>query len=164
MNEIDWDDPIVLAEQSEELRLSHAIAIAAEAHKYTLDKGGRPYILHPLTVMFRFTDPIDQMAAVLHDLIEDTSYTLDDLWRFGFGIQVVNTVDALTRREGETVREYYDRLKGDERAVRIKMEDLSHNMEVIRFKRMLEKKDINRLKMYHKMWLELWTFKEGVIA
>jgi len=144
-------------EKGVSLHVATAIKIAAVAHERQLDKSGKPYIFHPLTVMSHFDDPYDQMAAVLHDVLEDTPTTKEQLLGYGIPFEVINTVDALTRREGETVKEYYIRIKKDERAVRIKMKDLEHNMDISRFKdRKLRKEDINRLKMYHEKYLELW--------
>jgi len=144
------------------LQLSTCIKIAAERHEHQLDKSGKPYILHPLKVMSHFTDPKDMMAAILHDIIEDTPVTIDDLYGYGIPYDVVTTVIALSRREGETVKEYYARIKKDERAVRVKMRDLEHNIDVLRFKRLLRKEDISRLKMYHQKHLELWEVENEV--
>src|SRR5512138_389327 len=95
-----------------ERSLSEAIALAATAHAGQLDKSGRAYILHPIRVMQR-CEPYGvaaQMAAVLHDTVEDTWVTLDILRAAGFPREVVEAVDALTRRKGqETYFEYIDR-------------------------------------------------------
>jgi (p)ppGpp synthase/HD superfamily hydrolase len=80
--------------------LERAIAIAAAAHTGQTDKGGQPYILHPLRVMMRCTTADEQIAAVLHDVVEDSDVTLADLEQEGFPRSVVEAVEALTKRPG----------------------------------------------------------------
>lgn len=64
--------------------LEKAILIATKAHEGQKDKAGKPYILHPLRVMLRMKTTKDMMAAILHDVVEDTDVTLDDLREHGF--------------------------------------------------------------------------------
>jgi (p)ppGpp synthase/HD superfamily hydrolase len=80
--------------------LESAIALAVEAHRGQLDKSGRPYILHPLRVMFRCTTDLERTVAVLHDVVEDTGRTFDDLRRLGFSEEVIAALDGVTKREG----------------------------------------------------------------
>lgn len=81
--------------------LERAIEIAAAAHAGVPDKAGNPYILHPLRVMMRVSSPAERVVAVLHDVVEDTSWTLQALAAEGFAPDVVAAVDALTKRDGE---------------------------------------------------------------
>ena len=80
--------------------LEEAIAIAARAHAGQVDKARQPYILHPLKVMLRLQATDERIAAVLHDVVEDTPITLDDLRAAGFSPAVITAVDALTKRPG----------------------------------------------------------------
>lgn len=82
--------------------LEKAIEIAAKAHAGQLDKGGEPYILHPLRVMLRMNDNLERMAAVLHDVVEDSDITLEKLSEEGFSAEVIEAVAALTKLPGET--------------------------------------------------------------
>jgi len=92
--------------------LAKAIAIAAQAHQAQahqaqLDKAGAPYILHPLRMMLRMSSETEMMAAILHDVVEDTDWTLDGLRQAGFSDEVVQAVECLTHREHETYDEVY---------------------------------------------------------
>src|SRR5688500_13123104 len=82
--------------------LERAIEIAARAHAGQVDKGGQPYILHPLRMMLAVSGTHERMAAVLHDVPEDTSVTLEALKASGFPAEVTDAVCALTKRPGET--------------------------------------------------------------
>jgi len=113
--------------------LEHAIAIAAKAHQGQADKGGLPYILHPLAVMLSMPkeDYDGQIVAVLHDVVEDTEVRLDDL-REWLAEHLVDAVEAITKREGETNREYWARCRGNAIAARVKIADMKHNSSVER--------------------------------
>ena len=81
--------------------IERAIEIAAKAHAGDIDKGGNPYIFHPLRLMFAVNTPFEKMAAVLHDVVEDTPITLEELRSEGFHPDVIEAIDALTKRPGE---------------------------------------------------------------
>lgn len=112
--------------------LERAIVIAAEAHAGARDKGGAPYILHPLRLLLRFEDTPAQMAAVLHDVVEDSDWTLDDLRAEGFPEAVVRAVEGLTRREGETYEAFVQRAASDPLAARVKAADVEDNLDLSR--------------------------------
>lgn len=113
--------------------LELAIFSAATYHKGQIDKGGKPYVLHPLQVMLRLQDESAEImaAAVLHDVVEDTVASLDEI-KILFGMEVGRLVDALTRREGENYFDYIKRVKLDPGAVKIKLADLEENMRIDR--------------------------------
>lgn len=113
------------------MNIQKAIALANEAHWLQKDKAGVHYILHPLRVMLNFEDDNERMAAVLHDVVEDTSVTLDDLRHQGFPPEVIEAVDALSRRDGETYMEFVARAKANKIAKRIKVADIIDNMSRI---------------------------------
>ncbi|MGO4741698.1 HD domain-containing protein [Bosea sp. 2KB_26] len=84
--------------------LARAIEIAAKAHDGQRDKAGEPYIAHPMRLMARFLASGQEQNAIiaaLHDVVEDSDWTIEDLRREGFTENVVSAVDALTRRDGE---------------------------------------------------------------
>jgi (p)ppGpp synthase/HD superfamily hydrolase len=112
--------------------LERAIAIAAEAHLGQVDKAGAPYILHPLRVMLRVQMPAERIAAVLHDVVEDTAWTLEELAAEGFEPEVLAAVDALTRREGESYEAFVARAGADPVARVVKLADLAENMDLER--------------------------------
>jgi (p)ppGpp synthase/HD superfamily hydrolase len=127
--------------------LEDAIALAVEAHRGQKEKVGQPYILHVLRVMFRLDTEQEQMAGALHDLVEDTSYTLDDLRRLGYPESVVTAVDCLTRREDETYEEFVERAGAHPIARRVKLADLEDNMDIRRLPEVAER-DRERLNRY----------------
>ena len=134
--------------------IEEAIRIAVEAHRGQRDRGGAPYILHPLRVMFRVQTEAERMAAVLHDVVEDSAWTLDDLRARGFADEVVRAVDALTRRDGEDYDAFVDRAAAHPVARRVKIADLEDNMDVRRTGHVCEK-DADRLNRYLRAWRRL---------
>ena len=117
--------------------LERAMKIALEAHAGQKDKAGAPYVLHPLRLMLALEDPVERIAAVLHDVVEDTPWTLDDLRTAGIPEEAVRLVDRVTEREGEESKEaYYGRILEDPAAVRIKLADLDDNLDVRRLPEM----------------------------
>lgn len=128
--------------------LARAIAIAATAHQNQLDKANTPYILHPLRMMMRGETLQEQIVAVLHDVVEDSDWTLEQLSAQGFPPEVIAAVDCLTRRLEETYDQFVDRVLTNPLATRVKRYDLEDNMDMTRIKTMTEK-DAERLQRYH---------------
>jgi len=136
--------------------LDIAIAFAAEKHRGTFDKGGMPYILHPLKVMYYLkTDDQELMAiAVLHDVVEDCKVSYADLREIGMTNRVVEGVKSLTRLPGETYDEFIERIKLNKDAVLVKLQDLRHNSDIRRLKG-VRPSDIQRTIKYHKCYTDL---------
>src|SRR5437867_8182400 len=139
--------------------LAKAIAIAAQAHQAQahqaqLDKAGAPYILHPLRLVLRMHSETEMMAAILHDVVEDTDWTLDKLRQAGFSEEVVQAVECLTHRGHETYDEFIARVRTNAIASKVKLADLEDNMDMRRL-RTLTEKDAERLHKYHQAWLAL---------
>lgn len=109
-----------------------ALEIAVSAHKDQLDKGGHPYILHPIWVANKMTTVAEQTVALLHDLIEDTEWMLCELERIGFDKEIIDAIDAVTKRSTETRHQYLDRVKANPIALKVKIADLIHNSDVTR--------------------------------
>lgn len=112
--------------------LERAIALAASAHSGQRDKAGKPYIFHPLRVMLSVESLEEQLAAILHDVVEDTSVTLDDLRVEGFPDSVIVAVDALTKRSGESRIDAAARAAANPIARRVKLADVRDNMDLSR--------------------------------
>lgn len=127
--------------------LERALVIAAEAHQGTTDKGGAPYILHPLRLMQQMTTTDERIVALLHDVVEDSPWTLDALRAEGFFEEVVSAVDGLTRREGESYEDFIERGAANPLARRVKLADIEDNMDVRRLVEIGEK-DLERLQRY----------------
>lgn len=129
--------------------LEKAILIAVNAHQGQIDKGGKPYILHPLRLMFSRKDEVEQIIAVLHDVIEDTDVTLDYLRKEGFSEEILSALDALTRRKGESYEEFISRIINNKAACHVKLADLNDNMNLSRIEHPTEK-DYKRIEKYRK--------------
>ena len=112
--------------------LERAIEIAAAAHAGATDKGGHPYILHPLRVMLAVDSAEERIAAVLHDVVEDTDWTFDRLRREGFSTRILEALDALTRREDEDYLAFVRRSRINPIARTVKLADLADNMDLTR--------------------------------
>jgi (p)ppGpp synthase/HD superfamily hydrolase len=127
--------------------LERAIEIAATAHAGQQDKAGAPYILHPLRVMLAQKQPAQRIAAILHDVVEDTPWTLEQLRAEGFSDDVLSAVDALTKREGEDYFAFVDRAGRDPVARAVKIADIRDNMDVSRIAGVTDR-DRERLEKY----------------
>ncbi len=129
--------------------LASAIAIAATAHQHQLDKTNQPYILHPLRMMMRGKTPTEKIVAVLHDVVEDTDWTLDQLAAAGFPPDIITAIDCLSRRPTETYDQFMDRVLTNPLATQVKLYDLEDNMDTTRLVTLTDK-DWERLQRYHK--------------
>ena len=127
--------------------LERAIAISAAAHEGAKDKGGHPYVLHPLRVMLAVDSSDARIVAALHDVLEDTDWTVDRLRREGFSDTVLQALVALTIREGEEYNSYVRRAAANTVAREVKFADLADNMDVSRLSSYTER-DRARLKKY----------------
>jgi len=133
------------------LTLERAIAIAAEAHAGQKDRAGAPYILHPIRLMIQMDSKDAMISSVLHDVVEDSAWTLDDLRIEGFSDEVLNAVDSLTHRdkEGEDYWDYIQRAKSDPIALKVKLADLLDNLNPNRLNKVM-KADEKRFERYRK--------------
>jgi len=136
--------------------LDKAIHLATNAHHGQFDKGGKPYILHPLRVMsFIKTDDEElQCIALLHDVVEDTDTTYADLGAAGMSLRVIEGVQALTKQKGFNYDTYKAQVMKNRDAMQVKMADLRHNTDIRRLKGIKEK-DIKRMAKYHEFYVEL---------
>lgn len=140
---------------SAQRQLAHAISIVAKAFKDKLDKSGEPYILHCLYVMNKQTTITRKIIGILHDLVEDTDWTFDDLRRKGFGDSVIIPLMLLTHDPTlKTYDEYIKEISTNEDARAVKLADLEHNSQPFRLKG-LTKADHARIEKYHKAYIYL---------
>ena len=112
--------------------LERAIAIAAAAHAGQLDKGGAPYILHPLKVMLRMTTLEERIVAVLHDVVEDCDISLDDLRKEGFSEEVLTAIQSVTKVPGESFEDFVERAAQNPIGRVVKLADLEENSDLSR--------------------------------
>ena len=136
--------------------LDKMLVLATNAHAGQYDKGGKPFILHPLKVLhyLKTEDEELQCVALGHDIIEDTKVTYADLREQGFTHRVIEGIRALTKQPGETYDEYKHRVFANEDAMRVKLCDLRHNTDVRRLKGVTDK-DIARMAKYHLFYMEI---------
>jgi (p)ppGpp synthase/HD superfamily hydrolase len=135
--------------------LEKAIELALKYHKGQIKNGtGEEFILHVLRVMLKMNTEDEKIAAVLHDVIEKSNCTLEDLKKHGFSDKIVNTVDALSKRKGEDYSDYIKRVKKDPVAVKIKIADLEDNMDLKNMKE-LTQVDIEKMNRRKKYFREL---------
>lgn len=129
--------------------LERAIAIAAEAHAGVKDKAGAPYILHPLRVMLKVGDTPSRIVAVLHDVVEDSDWTLEDLRKEGFSKAVVDGVSSVTKRAGETYEAFVARASRNRIGRRVKLADLEDNCDLGRIRKPTAR-DHERIRKYRR--------------
>ena len=129
--------------------LEKAIKIALKAHAGQIDKAGKIYILHPLRLMMQMRLIDEQIIAVLHDVVEDSDYTFDDLRKEGFDEEIISALQSLTKRNGEDYKDFIARIKENELAIIVKIADLRDNSNLDRISEPT-KKDLERVEKYKK--------------
>jgi len=140
--------------------LNKMLVLATNRHAGQFDRGGNPYILHPLKVMYylKTDDEELQCIALAHDLVEDTDTTFKELKDMGFTDRIIDGIKALTKMPGESYDDYKLRVKDNPDAIKVKMCDLRHNTDVRRLKGVTEK-DLARMEKYHRFYMELMLLK-----
>ncbi|WP_029904381.1 GTP pyrophosphokinase [Prevotella sp. 10(H)] len=131
-----------------------AIRIAIDAHSGQTDKSGNPYIFHPFRVMDNVNTIEEKIVAALHDVIEDTHVTADDLRNGGIPEYLVKEIEVLTHAPDMEYSCYIELIAGHRIASAVKLADLRDNMDITRLKEITDK-DIERLRKYHKSYLFL---------
>ena len=123
--------------------------ICFEAHKDQKDKTGLPYIFHPFHLAEQMTDEKTTITALLHDVVEDTDITLDDLKNEGFGDEIIKALDLLTHRPEVPYYDYIRKIKDNKIAAAVKLADLKHNSDLTRLD-YVDAKALQRLEKYRK--------------
>ena len=126
-----------------------AYEIAKKAHLGQVDKAGEDYIKHPEKVASFVKTDEEKAVAYLHDVIEDTELTLEDLYEYGFSKEVIEAVDIITKKRGEDYQSYLNSVKKNKLARAVKLADLRHNSDLTRLTKVTEK-DIERKEKYQK--------------
>ena len=151
-----WEPAEALSEAAEPIREADAeriidtFRLVQALHEGQTDISGRPYIEHPLRVSQLVQGGVDEiLTALLHDVVENTPMTLEDLRAKGYSDKIAEAVDCVARRDGERREEYLKRVKGNETARRVKLADLTHNSDLSRISEPTEK-DVRRVENYQK--------------
>ncbi len=133
--------------------LERAIELAVDAYAGQTDKAGTTYIRHPLRVMQQMDTEQERIAAVLHDVVEDASYTLDDI-EDEFGTTIRDAVDALTKRDSESYQEFAARAAANDIARTVKIADIEDNMDLTRLSE-IDEDILAKQAEYHEAWQRL---------
>ena len=133
------------------MNLERAIEIAVEAHKGALDKGGNPYVLHPLRMMFAVSHEEEKIVAVLHDVVEDAiGWEFERLEKEGFSAEVIDALRSVTKiTEDEDYDAFIERAMTNPIGRQVKIADLRDNLDVTRIGELGER-DMKRLNKYKK--------------
>ena len=126
-----------------------ALKLCFEAHKNQVDKSGMPYVFHPFHVAEQMTDEAATIVALLHDVVEDTDYTLEDLAAEGFGKEILEAVALMTHEDDVPYLDYVAKLKENPIARAVKLADLAHNSDLSRIGE-IDDKTRERLEKYKK--------------
>lgn len=126
-----------------------ALKLCFEAHKDQVDKSGMPYVFHPFHLAEQMTDEETTVVALLHDVIEDTDYTLEDLAEMGFSENVLRSISLMTHDEGVPYMDYVARIKANPIARAVKLADLRHNSNISRLDK-VDTRDLERVEKYKK--------------
>lgn len=127
--------------------MKKALKLCFEAHKNQTDKSGLPHVFHPFHVAEQMTDEKTTIVALLHDVIEDTSYTLQDLRNLGFDEDVLGALELMTHDKNVPYMDYVAKIKGNAIAKTVKLADLSHNSDLTRLDEINEVA-LNRVEKY----------------
>ena len=136
--------------------LSTMLLLATRMHDGQFDKGGKPYIMHPIAVMNILSSDDEELncVALLHDVVEDTKTTWEDLYDLGCSTRIVEAVQALTKMPGQSYSEYQEGVFANRDAMLVKKADLTHNTDIRRLKGVTQK-DIDRMAKYNRFYLEI---------
>ena len=130
-------------------KTKRAIRLMFEAHKNQTDKAGLPYVFHPFHLAEQMTDEKTTVAALLHDVVEDTDMTLNDLRKMDFGDDVIAALTLLTHDERVPYMDYVAEIKKNPIARAVKLADLRHNSDLTRLD-VVDEKALKRVEKYKK--------------
>ena len=128
-----------------------SLQIALRAYAGKVDKAGREYILHPLRVMAKMRSELEMSAALLHDVLEDSEITAEELLAEGIPAEVVEAVQHLTKTEEEEYMDFVARAGMNRIAAAVKLADIEDNIDVLRLLSLGEE-DLARIQKYHAAW------------
>ena len=126
-----------------------ALKFCFEAHKNQYDKSGMPYVFHPFHLAEQMTTEETTVVALLHDLVEDTDYTIADLTEMGFPKAITEAIGLMTHEKGVDYFEYVAAIKENPIAKAVKIADLTHNSDLSRLDEVTEKA-LSRREKYQK--------------
>lgn len=126
-----------------------ALKLCFEAHKEQVDKSGMPYVFHPFHLAEQMIDEATSVVALLHDVVEDTDITFEELEKQGFSDEIVNALKLLTHDKNTTYMDYVAEIKKNKIATAVKLADLKHNSDLTRLN-VIDEKALKRKEKYEK--------------
>ncbi len=129
--------------------INKTLAFIYNAHAGAFDKCGVPYVFHPLTVASNMDDENSTLLALLHDVVEDTEYTFEDIKALGIPDEVIEGLKLLTHDKDEDYFSYVTKIKQNPLATKVKLADLKHNSDLSRMEKVTDY-DLERVKKYNK--------------
>ena len=128
-----------------------ALKLCFDSHKDQTDKTGMPYVFHPFHLADQMDDEVSTVCALLHDVVEDTSYTLEDLGAMGFPGEVTDVLALLTHAEDVPYMDYVEKISHNETAKKVKLADLRHNSDLSRlYPHQIDERALERNEKYKK--------------
>lgn len=124
-----------------------AMKLCFSAHKDQVDKSGMPYVFHPIHLAEQMTDEDTTVAALLHDVVEDTEYTIEDLAAMGFNDRIIAAINLMTHTDGVPYMDYVAKIKDNPIAKAVKLADLAHNSDITRLD-VIDDKALERVEKY----------------
>jgi len=126
-----------------------ALKLCFEAHKEQTDKSGMPYVFHPFHLAEQMADEATTVVALLHDVVEDTELTFEDLEKQGFGGEIISALKLLTHNDDTPYMDYVAKIKNNKIATKVKLADLRHNSDLSRLS-VVDEKALERKAKYEK--------------
>jgi (p)ppGpp synthase/HD superfamily hydrolase len=126
-----------------------ALKLCFEAHKEQTDKSGMPYVFHPFHLAEQMADEATTVVALLHDVVEDTELTFEDLEKQGFNDEIIKALMLLTHEKSVPYMEYVGEIKKNKIATKVKLADLKHNSDLSRLS-VVDEKALKRKEKYEK--------------
>ena len=126
-----------------------ALKLCFEAHKEQKDKSGMPYVFHPFHLAEQMTDEATTVVALLHDVVEDTNTTFEDLEKQGFDEEIISALRLLTHNDDTPYMDYVAEIKSNKIAIAVKLADLRHNSDLTRLD-VVDEKALKRKEKYEK--------------
>lgn len=124
-----------------------ALKLCFEAHKEQKDKSGMPYVFHPFHLAEQMTDEATTVVALLHDVVEDTDTTFEDLEKQGFDEEIISALKLLTHNDDTPYMDYVKKIKNNKIATAVKLSDLKHNSDLTRLD-VIDEKGLKRKEKY----------------
>jgi (p)ppGpp synthase/HD superfamily hydrolase len=126
-----------------------AMKLCFDAHKEQVDKSALPYVFHPFHLAEQMTDEVTTVVALLHDIVEDTNTTFEDLEKYGFGEEIITALKLLTHNDDTPYMDYVAEIKTSRTATAVKLADLKHNSDLTRLS-VVDEKALKRKEKYEK--------------